>query len=248
MELRQYAEAAEAFDRALRIQPDDLVSSGIFRTQVDFFGHADPAPMCQLVEQVRLNMPGSVSDVADNWFWCALSNRDWAAAEQALAALGDNPCWGDNVLQFKGHFGEGLLARAMHDDARARVAFTAARVEQEQLVQKQKDYGPPLCVLGLIDAALANKEAALQGGRRALELLPREKDATNSEILFGYFAVIAAWAGEKDLALQQLNEAIPLPGATNITSYGVLKLMPFWDPLRGDPRFEKIVASLAPKQ
>ena len=81
-----------------------------------------------------------------------------------------------------------------------------------------------------------------------MELLPREKDATNGEMLLGYFAVIAAWAGEKDLALQQLNAAIPLPGATFITSYGILKLMPFWDPLRGDPRFEKIVASLAPKE
>ncbi len=135
----------------------------------------------------------------------------------------------------------------MHDDARARRAFTAARVEQEQLVQKQKDYGPPLCVLGLIDAALGNKEAALQEGRRATELLPREKDAINGEMLFGYFAVIAAWAGEKDLALQQLNAAISLPGAGSITSYGSLKLLPFWDPLRGDPRFESIVASLAPK-
>jgi len=62
-----------------------------------------------------------------------------------------------------------------------------------------------------------------------MELLPREKDATNGETLFGYFAVIAAWAGEKDLASQQLNAAIPLPGATFITSYGILKLMPFWD-------------------
>jgi hypothetical protein len=56
------------------------------------------------------------------------------------------------------------------------------------------------------------------------------------------------WAGENDLAIEQLNAALPLPGATAITSYGVLKLMPFWDPLRGDPRFEKIVASLAPTQ
>jgi hypothetical protein len=56
------------------------------------------------------------------------------------------------------------------------------------------------------------------------------------------------YAGQKDLALAQWNEAIPLPGAANITSYGKLALMPFWDPLRGDPRFEKIVASLAPKE
>ena len=115
-------------------------------------------------------------------------------------------------------------------------------------MQQQKDYGPPLCALALIDAALGNKEAALQEGRRAMELLPREKDAFNSEKISAYFAVIAAWTGEKDLALQQLSAAIPLPGAEGITNYGALKLLPFWDPLRGDPRFEKIVASLAPKE
>ena len=135
----------------------------------------------------------------------------------------------------------------MHDDDRARRAFAAARIEQETIVQRQKDYGPPLCVLGLIDAALGNKEAALQEGRRAMELLPREKDATNSDLIASYFAMIAAWAGEKDLALQQLSAVIPSYGAGYITSYGVLRLMPFWDPLRGDPRFEKIVTSLAPE-
>ncbi len=246
LQLRQNAEAAESCDRALQIKPDDLLFR-LYRSEVEWYWHADPGPQCRLVEEVRSKTPAAVSDVADNWFECALAKHDWAAAEQALAALGDNPCWADNGIQFSRQFGEGLLARAMHNDARARRAFTAARVEQEQLVQKQKDYGPPLCVLGLIDAALGNKEAALQEGRRAMELLPREKDASNNEMLVGYFAVIAAWAGEKDLALQQLNEAIPLPGAAYITSYGFLKLMPFWDPLRGDPRFEKIVASLAPK-
>ena len=60
-----------------------------------------------------------------------------------------------------------------------------------------------------------------------------------------YFAMIAAWVGEKDLACEQLAIATSKPGDL---SYGQLKLMPFWDPLRGDPRFEKIVASLAPKQ
>ena len=243
--LRQYAEEAEVYDRALQIEPDHPVFRTL-RTYVDWAWRADSGPECQLVEQVRSNTPGSVSGVANTWFWCALSKRDWAGAEQALTLMGD--IWfSENVLFFSRQFGEGLLARAMHDDARARRAFTAARVEQEQLVQKQKDYGPPLLILGLIDAGLGNKEAALQEGRRAMELLPREKDATNGEMLFGYFAIIAAWVGEKDLALRQLNEAIPLPGATAITSYGMLKTFPFWDPLRGDPRFEKIVASLAPR-
>jgi tetratricopeptide (TPR) repeat protein len=246
MGLRHYAEAAEDNDRMLQIEPDNL-EFRLFRAQVDWYGRADPAPMCQFVEHVRLNTPGSLSDVTDNWFQCALCNRDWASAEQALAALGDNPCWAENVLQFSRQFGEGLLARAMHNDARAQQAFTAARIEQEKLVQKQKDYGPPLLILGVIDAALGNKEAALQEGRRAMELLPRDKDAINGENLFAYFAIIAAWAGQKDLAIRHLNEAIPVPTAPVITSYGMLKTFPFWDPLRGDPRFEKIVASLAPK-
>jgi hypothetical protein len=59
-----------------------------------------------------------------------------------------------------------------------------------------------------------------------------------------YLAMIAAWVGDRDLACEQLATLVHQPGDL---SYGELKLMPFWDPLRGDPRFEKIVASLAPK-
>ena len=244
--LRRYAEAAACHERVLQIQPDDIVS-GVLRAVIDFDGYGNADPMCRFVEQVRITRPASVSQVADNWFECSLARKDWAAAEQALAALGGNPAWPDGPIILKREFGEGLLARAMHDEERARRAFAAARITQEKIVQQQKDYGPPLCVLALIDAALGNKEAALQEGRRALELLPREKDAINNEKMIGYFAIIAAWTGEKDLALQQLNAAISLPGAERITSYGTLKLVPFWDPLRGDPRFEQIVASLAPK-
>jgi hypothetical protein len=63
-----------------------------------------------------------------------------------------------------------------------------------------------------------------------------------------YFAVIAAWVGEKDTALQYLAANAQSPGGYAVATYGALKLLPFWDPLRGDPRFEKIVASLAPKE
>ena len=74
-----------------------------------------------------------------------------------------------------------------------------------------------------------------------------ERDAIDGQAVMAYFAVIAAWTGEKDLGLQQLAAAAPTYGAAIATSYGMLKLFPVWDPLRGDPRFEKIVASLAPK-
>jgi tetratricopeptide (TPR) repeat protein len=246
--LRRYPEAAASYDRSFEIEPNIGAGAGVLRTLIDFDGYGNAEPMCRFVEQVRLNRPASLPDVCDNWFQCGLAKKDWAAAEQALAALDGNPPWADGSIILSGEFGEGLLARAMHDDDRARRAFAAARIAQEKIVQQQKDYAPPLCVLGLIDAALGNKEVALQEGRRAMELLPREKDAFTNERISAYFAMIAAWAGERDLALQQLSAAIPLPGAESITNYGNLKLLPFWDPLRGDPRFEKIVASLAPKR
>jgi serine/threonine-protein kinase len=243
---RRYPEEKATLQRVLEITPNDIsVASSIAFVDLDW--RADTAALHQFIDQLRSERPSDVGDTAALGFLCALAERDWAVAEQALTALGNNLFWADGVT-LRRPFGEGLLARAMHDEGRAQKAFAAARQEQEQVVQQQKDDGPPLCVLGLIDAALGNKEAALQEGRRAMELLPVEKDSVDGQALVAYSAVIAAWAGERDLALQQLATAVPTYGAGIATSYGMLKLFPFWDPLRGDPRFEKIVASLAPKE
>jgi serine/threonine-protein kinase len=139
---------------------------------------------------------------------------------------------------------EGVIARMTKDDAGARVAFTAAREEQQNTLQAPESYGPSLCMLGLIDAGLGRKEEALRQGRRAVELLPVEKDSIHGKGMVEYLAMIAAWVGEKDLACQQLAIAVRPPSPL---TYGHLKLHPYWDPLRGYPPFEKIVASLAPK-
>jgi hypothetical protein len=53
-----------------------------------------------------------------------------------------------------------------------------------------------------------------------------------------FLGVIYAWTGEKDLAIEQIAATLQVP---DDLSYGELKLHPFWDPLRGDPRFEKLV-------
>src|SRR5207253_8669910 len=129
-------------------------------------------------------------------------------------------------------FGEGLIARMTKDETKARSAFTAARARQEKIVQAQPDYGPALCILGLIDAGLGRREDALREGRRAIELLPVAKDSINGAHMIEGFSVIAAWVGEKDIACEQLAIATRLPG---MLSYGQLKLLPYWDPLRGDP-------------
>jgi serine/threonine-protein kinase len=139
---------------------------------------------------------------------------------------------------------EGLVGRIEKDDSKARAAFTIARAEQEKLVRANPDDAGTLAVLGLIDAALGRKEEALREGRRAVELLPVEKDSINGAVLIACLATTAAWVGDKNLACQEIVASIRY---SSYLSYGELKLMPWWDPLRGDPCFEKIVASLAPK-
>jgi TolB-like protein/Tfp pilus assembly protein PilF len=244
--LRRYAEEAAVLDRALTIVPNDVATKTI-RASVDFNWKAETRPLHETIDSILAGGPSAISDAAGDWFTCALAERDSKAAERALVASGDNPCWSDSVVNLSRSFGEGLLARMMKDEARAHAAFTKARLEQEKIVQARPDYGPPLCVLGLIDAALGQKEEALREGRRAIDLTPVEKDSINGSQMLVYFAMIAAWVGEKDTALQYLAANAQSPGGSMVASYGALKLLPFWDPLRGDPRFEQFVQSLARK-
>ncbi|PYM09661.1 MAG: hypothetical protein DMF15_04915 [Verrucomicrobia bacterium] len=80
-------------------------------------------------------------------------------------------------------------------------------------------------------------------GKRAMELLPVATHSVNGPHMIEYSG---ASMGEKELACEHMEKARGLSGSGLLT-YGQLKLLPQWDPLRGDPRFEKIVASLAPK-
>ncbi|PYK40532.1 MAG: hypothetical protein DME60_07825 [Verrucomicrobia bacterium] len=241
--LRRYPEAMSAFDRALAIEPNS-VELRVFRADFEVDWKADTRALHEVITSIRATNPGAVQRVADSWLRCALADRDVAAARAALLAAGENTLVNDHAVHFNHWFVEGIIARLEHDQQKARAAFESARAEQEKIVQAQPDYAPPLCVLGVIDAALGRKQEALSECRRAVELLPVEKDAFNGPLMIQWFAISAAWVGEKDLALEQLTTAAHVPGTV---SYGSLKLFPFWDPLRGDPRFEQIVADLAPK-
>jgi serine/threonine protein kinase/tetratricopeptide (TPR) repeat protein len=240
--LRDYAKADAVFDRVLAFKPDDT-NIRLARAILDMDWKADTRPWHALVETMLKDNPGSAKSIALDWLYLAFCEHDSVAAARALAVFGNKTFPVDAVVFSRAYF-EGLLARMKGDAAAAHAAFIEARAAQEQIVQAQPDYGPALCVLGLIDAGLGRKEDALREGRRAIELLPVTKDSINGAHMIEFFAVIAAWVGEKDLACEQLAIATRLPGSL---SYGVLKLFPTWDPLRGDPRFEQIVQSLAPK-
>jgi serine/threonine protein kinase/Tfp pilus assembly protein PilF len=240
--LGRYSEARKVNDRALAIEPNN-VQLRMFRANLDLAWKADTRAVHQVIESLWDNNPRAIHQIADSWVLCALADRDPTTAKAALIAAGENTPLNDNAVHFSRAFVEGWIARLEKDEPKARVAFESARSEQEKIVEAQPDYAPPLCVLGVIDAALGRKQEALSECRRAVQLLPVEKDASNGPLMIEWFAISAAWVGEKDLAFEQL-AAIRYSGSP---VYGQLKLLPFWDPLRGDPRFEKIVASLAPK-
>jgi TolB-like protein/Tfp pilus assembly protein PilF len=240
--LRRYGEEKSVLDRVLAIEPNN-VDTKVALASVEFHWKADTRPLHRAIDSIRATNPDALPSVANDWLSCALAERDIASARNALDAFGEIPLT-DYAVHLNRPLMEGVIARMIKDEGTARAAFIAARAEQDKTVRAQPDYGPALCVLGLIDAALGRNEEALREGQRAVELLPVEKDAINGPLMITYLAMIAAWANDKDLACGQLGIAIRPPSTV---SYGQLKLLPFWDPLRGDPCFEKIVASLAPK-
>jgi serine/threonine-protein kinase len=235
---RRYAEVKPWFARALAFEPNDARMK-VSLAGVDFDWKADTQPWHETIDSIRATNPAAVPSIANDWLICALAERDAAAAKDALMAIGaERIALAFDNIRFNRPFAEGVIARMTKDDEKARSAFTAARAEQEKIVQAQPNYGPALCVLGLIDAGLGRKEEALREGRRAVELLHVEKDSVNGAAMVKYLAMIAAWVGDKDLACEQLAIAIHIPSSL---SYGQLKLMLSWDALRGDQRFEKIV-------
>jgi tetratricopeptide (TPR) repeat protein len=241
--LHRYKEMATTLDRVLAIAPKDIPSR-VRRALVDLEERADPKPLHTTIDTVLAEDVNAAPVFAIQWLFLALLERDPTAAHRALSVISGGGCFDENI-PFPNGWCEGLVAWSRGDEAAARVAFNSARKELGQTVQNQPDYAAALCALGVADAVLGNKEDAIHEGERAVELLPVSKNAIGGEALVRYLAVIYAWTGEKDRAIARLAEAARLPGSH--VTYGYLRLHPLWDPLRGDARFEAIVASLAPK-
>ena len=240
--MRRFPEMAKTLDRAVAIVPDD-VSTRLVRALVDLEWRADTKPLHAAIEQALAKDPAIGSEVAENWLYLALCERDWGMAERAMAASTHDACRIENVVFPRG-WCDGFLARARGDTAAARTLFIAARVESEKIVREQPNFGEALCALGMIEAALGDSQKAIEHGERAVELVPVSKDAINGPLLLEYLALIYSWTGQNDRAIEQLKRVASIPSTIN---YGVLRLHPYWDELRKDPRFEQIVASLAPK-
>jgi serine/threonine protein kinase len=241
--LGRYKEMAATLDRVLATAPKD-VPSRVRRALVDLENSADPKAFHTAIDAILVEDPNTSLCFVNPWLFLFLRAPDPAAAQRALFNMSECGCFDENI-PFPGGWCEGQLAKWRGDESAALAAFNSARNELSQTVQNQPDYAAALCALGVIDAVLGNKEDAIREGERAVELMPVSKNAIDGATLVRYLAVIYAWAGEKDRAIQRLAETTYLPGSH--TSYGYLRLHPLWDPLRSDPRFQAIVDSLAPK-
>ena len=240
---RRFAEMARVLDRAVALAPDDIIAQAQ-RAAVDIDWRANTKPLHAVVQSAVAASPDAARKISDIWMELTFVERDAEASERALAFLSENGCHIE-AIPFPRSWCEGLAARLRGDEEAARRAFTATREEALSLVRDMPEYAGAACVLGMAAAALGEKEEAIHAGRRAVELLPISKDALNGPLLVGYLAIIYAWTGQNDVALEQLERATSVP---SFWSYGNLVLHPYWDPLRGDPRFEKLVASLAPRK
>ena len=175
----------------------------------------------------------------------ALIDGDFAEAERVLAASPREDFQDiDYSFYYPKAWFEAMIARAKGDSARATAAFSAARTILEQRLAVKPEDARTLAVLAQVDADLGHKELAIQEAKHAVDLMPVSKDIYDGALVLEGLAQVYTWTNEPDRAIELLQKLVTMPGYTN---YARLKLYPMWTPLRGDPRFEKIVNSLAPK-
>jgi TolB-like protein/Flp pilus assembly protein TadD len=139
---------------------------------------------------------------------------------------------------------EGLLYRYQGDKKKARIAFEHARVVAEKLVREAPQDSARHGQLGLVLAALGQKEEAINEGKRAVELLPESQDAFDGPQATAALAQIYALTGEFDEAFRLLDHLLDVPNGLTVT---MVKLEPMWDPLRKDPRFQALIDKYSPK-
>jgi tetratricopeptide (TPR) repeat protein len=139
---------------------------------------------------------------------------------------------------------EALVARDNGDSAGALAAFRSARAILAQRLVVKPEHARTIAVLAQVDAGLGQKELALQEAQHAIDLMPISKDVYDGALVLEGLAQVYTWSGEHDHAIEVLQKLVSIPSYIN---YARLKFHPLWKPLRGNPKFEKIVASLAPK-
>jgi TolB-like protein/Tfp pilus assembly protein PilF len=231
-EMRRYSESEQVIKQSVASgKPDVSTKHLLAMTKLD---QGDPVTAQSLLEQVPLEF----SPHAYIWgtrFRAALYLRDYDAANRVIAATPAK--FGEQTSSWA----EGQVARARGDKQKALAAFAAARENVQAKVTGNPNDAGYLSEIATLDAGLGRKEEAIGEARRAVEMQSIANDSLNGPTWVTNLALVYAWTGERDAALEQLEKVATLPGYG--PTYGDLLLNPCWDDLRGDPRFDKIVAA-----
>ena len=242
---RQFRAAELTFDRLIELRPDQP----ILRTQKPLLLYYETGDDTAMREAFA-EFPAATADdrgVLSLRLAFAFVDRDWAQAKQLIEKL--------NGGNDEGDFANGgvnvpigcysiLRARLLGEETSANPSFAETREQLNQMVQKAPENAKLLSQLAVVDALLGKKELAIAEGKHAVELLPISQDAVDGRYPELNLAAVYAWTNELDLAFETLNALTNVP---NGLYYGPLKREPYWDPLRQDPRYEQLLAALAPR-
>jgi TolB-like protein/Tfp pilus assembly protein PilF len=239
---RRFPEALQVYDRVLAAgEQAPLVH--FRRASVMFSGTCQSAPLREfLAKYPEMDAAGGQTPAR---VMLALIDGDYAKAEEFLTAS-PRPDFQDIDLSFyypKSWY-RAMIARAKGDSAAATAAFRECREILAQRLIVKPEHARTIAVLAQVDAGLGQKELAVQEAQHAIDLMPLSKDIYDGALVLEGLAQVYTWSGDHDRAIELLQKLVTIPSYIN---YARLKLHPLWSPLRGDPRFEKIVNSLAPK-
>jgi adenylate cyclase len=243
--MRRFAEARRFHEQSLTILPNNPFARTLLG--FDFFAESgDVAAWRKQLDMVAQQGPEAARGVAFPLLLCNYAQRDRTAAEKVVALIpAEGIANSFDEASVPRDYCVGRTAWLFGNKQLAQTALTAARAIFERTTREQPDYPQAWAYLGLSDAMLGRSDEAIQEGKRACDILPVTKDSWVGPAWITYLATIYAACGQTDRALEQLEASASLPVGI---SYGELKCNPDWDPLRGDPRFEKLVLSLAPKE
>src|SRR6184192_4100264 len=246
--MRRWPEAARWAERMRAMAPTSVVAI-IQSGYINFQWKGDTRLLKSILDEVPAGVDPDGSVTGARWD-VAMLQRDYAAAKKILEASSVNEIPYSIVALTPKIFFEGCTYVAQGDNASAQKAFEQARPAFEAAVKEAPESAERRASLGWLYALMGRKNDAMAEGKRAVELKPESKDAVDGSLMSGYLALIYARVGEKDLAIPLIERLLRTPGAVDSVDYSItvndLKYRWEWDPIRHDPRFQKLIAQTAP--
>jgi len=241
--VRNWPEAAKMYDRVVGLAPGSA-NFKITRGYVDFWANGSTASIKKALAEIPAGVDPSGLVTRARWD-VAMIDRDFAGAEQAMASYQLDVFQSDGMPMPKSFF-RGCAALARGDAATAQTQFAAALPAFESAAREASTTGLRHANLGLVYSFLGRHEDAIREAKRAVELEPDSKDAVVAPWMKGFLAMVYARAGDVDSALPILEKALASPFPVDNTNCCItlndLRKRWQWDPVRNDPRFQKLLA------